>query len=42
MTDEQTEILKEILLELRKLHEDMIEIKDGIESLESTVKIFSS
>jgi hypothetical protein len=42
MTDEQTEILKEILLELRKLHEDLIEIKDGIESLESTVKIFSS
>jgi hypothetical protein len=42
MTDEQTEILKEILLELRKLHEDLIEVKDGIESLESTVKIFSS
>jgi Ni,Fe-hydrogenase III large subunit len=42
MADEQTEILKEILLELRRLHEDLIEIKDGIESLESTVKIFSS
>jgi len=42
MTDEQTEILKQILLELRKLHEDLIEVKDGIESLESTVKIFSS
>jgi hypothetical protein len=42
MTDEQTEILKEILLELRKLHEDLIEIKEAIESLESTVKIFSS
>jgi len=41
MTDEQTEILKEILAELRQTNKELKEIRGSIKSVDNSIAIYS-